>query len=266
MDFAGLKITVIGDVIHDKWIYGRADRLSPEAPVPVFVQEREEWRPGGASNAAANLEALGAQICLVGKSNAPMKTRYVCGRHQMFRVDQEDISEIDHDEQMMLYNAATAQGADALLLSDYGKGTLTIALCRNLIQWARACEIPVVVDPKGKSWLKYQGATLITPNEREYAEWQHDCEFPAILRTLGPKGVELIRGNELPLRIEANVRDVYDVVGCGDTVAAVAVAGLAKGLRMEDACGIANTAAGIVAAKRGTAVCTIAELNEALRV
>lgn len=212
----------------------------------------------------ANLEALGIKTQVFGKSDAPMKTRYVAGRHQMFRVDQEDTTEIDAAEQASIYSAATAQAADALILSDYGKGTLTNGLCIQLFKWALACEIPVVVDPKGTSWLKYQDCTLITPNEREYAEWDRSCGFHAILRTLGPKGVELIRGNELPFRIEANVRDVYDVVGCGDTVAAVAAAGLAKGLPMEDACGIANVAAGIVAAKKGTAVCTLEELNEAL--
>lgn len=266
MDFAGLKITVVGDVIHDHWIFGHADRLSPEAPVPVFVQEREEWRPGGAANAAANLEALGVQVCLVGKNDAPIKTRFVAGRHQMFRVDKEDASDVDADEQASLYKAATAQGADALILSDYGKGTLTAALCQRLLEWGTRCEIPVVVDPKGKSWTKYAGCTLITPNEREYADWQRDGEFPVILRTLGPKGVELIRGNELPLRIEANVRDVYDVVGAGDTICAVVAACLAKGMKMEDAAGVANTAAGVVVSKRGTATCSIEELNEALKL
>jgi D-beta-D-heptose 7-phosphate kinase/D-beta-D-heptose 1-phosphate adenosyltransferase len=266
MDFAGLKITVVGDIIFDHWVFGRAERLSPEAPVPVFVEERDEWKFGGAANTKANLEALGVTAQVFGKANSAIKTRYICDRYQMFRVDKEDASEIDAAEQAELYNSATAQGADALILSDYGKGALTTALCKSLIQWANVAEIPIIVDPKGKRWAKYHGCTLITPNEREYAEWERDCEFPTILRTLGPKGVELIRGNELPIRIEANVRDVYDVVGAGDTICAVVAACLAKGLKMEDAAGIANTAAGVVVAKRGTATCTIEELNEALRV
>lgn len=266
MDFDGLKITVVGDILLDRWIYGRVDRISPEAPVPVFVQESIREMSGGAGNVCANLLSLGCNALIAGtfSGNCSVKTRYVAAGQQVMRVDEDFISPESKAYEDHFFDFATSGDPQALVISDYAKGICTPMLCGRLINWAIHQGIPVVVDPKGKSWRKYEGCTLITPNEAEYAAWEHDCNFPAILRTMGSKGVELLRGNELPFRIEANVRDVYDVVGCGDTIAAVVAAGLARGLTMEDACGIANAAAGVVAAKRGTSVCTIDELNASL--
>lgn len=266
------SVCTVGDIMLDQWIYGRAERISPEAPVPVFIRDTYETRPGGAGNVAANLVALGVANFLVGDwRDKPLKQRFVVGRQQIFRCDIEEVRPLTPSEEDRAFKEATLghgrpSTVRCLILSDYGKGMLTPNLCQRLISWAREHDVPVVVDPKGKDWRKYRGATVITPNEGEMQA--ADAPFwPSrhILETRGHKGMMLIlNGNEDAIEIPARRREVFDVTGAGDTVVAVLGACLSVGITLEDAARIANAAAGVVVSKPGTAVCTLNELKEEL--
>ncbi len=265
-DLPRARVVVVGDIITDHWIYGRVERISPEAPVPVFLQERVELSDGGAGNVAANLAALGCNDTgdrLFGLRTS-IKRRFIAGNHQqMFRHDIEKGEALSRlGEDIIFSQATTSTSIGCLVLSDYGKGTLTPGLCQKLIRWARQRKIPVVVDPKGEDWSKYDGATVITPNEAEYDHairprmWSYD-----LVVTLGARGMRLEIGSDKPIEIPAQAREVFDVVGAGDTVVAVLAACLAVGFGMTEAARVANKAAGVVVGKRGTATCSLEELK-----
>lgn len=257
---AGVKILVVGDAMVDQYNFGRVTRISQEAPVPVFVTEREEQRPGGAANVSEQLQALG---CDVTNSFALpplrcLKRRWIQGTHQLFREDTDRRSNPGTREVLKTLGAL---GCDmqALLLSDYGKGWLSAKMCTELIGSAQELKIPVVVDPKGNSWAKYTGASVICPNREEfYACRDSDrSAFQTVLKC-GPSGLKLLKPErsaveETYLAIPAQVRHVYDVTGAGDTVTALIAAGLAVGACLEDAARIANIAAGWVVGEVGTA-------------
>lgn len=263
------RVVTVGDGIRDRWIYGRVDRISPEAPVPVFVEERVEERPGGAANVQANLAALGIAgygNTMLGRGGwkAPIKERFIVGRQQIFRRDIEEIVPLSQLAQNDIVNQIKGfHTAGCLILSDYGKGTLTADLCMRLIQWARFLNIPIVVDPKGDDWSKYEGATVVTPNMKEYD--QTDGRFIGdILITKGADGMLLWRhAAAVEIEIPAQAKEVFDVTGAGDTVVAILGACLAVGFDMETAARIANAGAGVVVGKPGTATCSLAELKEA---
>jgi D-beta-D-heptose 7-phosphate kinase/D-beta-D-heptose 1-phosphate adenosyltransferase len=269
-DLPKARVVVVGDWISDVWAYGRVDRISPEAPVPVFLQERVEIMPGGAGNVAANLEALGCfPTLLTDRGNgSPRKTRYVVGGHQLLRVDDEVIRPIVPAVADDIFRQATMSPLiGALVLSDYGKGMFLGRLTQRLIQWARGFGIPVIVDPKGADWSKYAGASVITPNEAEWAAMDGAGSImdgrTSVLETKGAKGMRLLFADGPTLAIPATAREVFDVTGAGDTVVAVLAAALAVGYPLVDAARIANRAAGIVVGKRGTATCSLAELEAA---
>lgn len=268
------RVCTVGDVMTDRWVHGRVERISPEAPVPVFVQEGFDDLPGGAANVARNLTALGItgyRNMLGGHRSwgAPMKERFIVGRQQIFRRDIEKVEPLTQAEEDEVYAFATHNSIGCLILSDYGKGVLTPSLCRRLIEWAGESNIPVVVDPKGADWSKYEGATVITPNDAEFMAAHRDVGYPvpgsAILRTMGRSGMMLLQEGADAIQVEGRERLVYDVTGAGDTVVAVVAACLAVRIDLESAARIANAAAGVVVSKPGTAVCTLAELAEELR-
>ncbi len=200
------KIVVAGDFMLDHYIYGNADRLSPDAPVPVLSVVRQEHKPGGAANVCLDLRALrcevacvgvigidpaGAQLreglraagcnvaAILGVRDRPttVKQNYVgLAQHRhpqkMFRVDTEERSVIAPAaaKQLLTRAKAALRGADALYLEDYNKGTLSSEVCRSLIDMARKLRVPVFVDPAAISdYSKYAGATCITPNRTEAA-------------------------------------------------------------------------------------------------
>lgn len=196
----GRRVLVVGDVMLDEYLSGRIDRISPEAPVPVFEIEREDVMLGGAANVAKCLVALGARasLCgvvgddahaallrdeaanigigaagLVAHADRPttIKTRIVAQRQQVIRLDRERPAPVTEAVEAELVERvrAEAAGADAVVLSDYAKGVLTEAVCRAAIESARG---PVVVDPKALPWDRYRGAALVKPNRRE-AQWFH---------------------------------------------------------------------------------------------
>lgn len=193
-----VRVAVVGDVMLDRYLAGDADRVSPEAPVPVVTVEEESDVPGGAANVAANIAALGATALLHGVigvdheadalkeelaalhievggliaiSGRPTtcKTRIVARGQQVVRIDREVTNPLaDRDRDRLLSAAAAAIAeVDALVLEDYDKGTIDTELAQALVAAARARGIPVVVDPKQQNFFAYAGATVFKPNRRE---------------------------------------------------------------------------------------------------
>ena len=312
---AGVRVLCVGDVMLDRYIYGSVERISPEAPVPVLRITRETAMLGGAGNVVRNLTALGAEACFVsvvgrdpagrevtrlladeslvethlltdGGRPTTIKTRYVAGSQQLLRADQESEETLAAVTEADVVARAVADlgQSQALVLSDYGKGVLTAAVCQTLIRAARERGRIVVVDPKGTNYARYAGATVVTPNRRELnaatgmptgsedeivAAARHligTAGVEGVLVTRSQDGMTLVRadGGE-PLHVPAVAREVFDVSGAGDTVVATLAAALAAGIPAEDAVRLANAAAGVVVAKIGTAVARAAELAAALR-
>ncbi|HMA09368.1 MAG TPA: D-glycero-beta-D-manno-heptose-7-phosphate kinase [Ramlibacter sp.] len=299
---AKARVLVVGDAMLDRYWHGAVDRISPEAPVPVVKVGREEERIGAAANVAYNVVTLGAQATFLGvvgddepgrrlevllratgiethlKRDPGLRTTVklrVIGRHQqLLRMDFE--SEPDH-EALASQTEAFAQllpRHDAVLFSDYGKGGL--AHITAMIEQARAAHKAVLIDPKGSDYLRYAGATVITPNRSELQQvvgaWRNDDELAAkarqlreslrldaLLVTLGEDGMTLFDAQG-QAHVQAQAREVFDVTGAGDTVIATLAALVAAGLGPREAMPLANKAGGIVVGKFGTATVSYEEL------
>lgn len=259
----GKRAYVVGDAIVDQYEFGSVSRICPEAPVPVFVPEHAETRQGGAANVAANLSALGLEV---ETTFAPMaqwskKTRYMVGAHQLLRVDEDIQGELADSLEIM---CSKMLSVNVLVLSDYAKGALIEHWCQFMIGGARTTGVPVVIDPKGKDWQKYIGASVICPNELEWGGanfWQ--ASMRAILVKQGAHGITTFDGAG-ERHYKALARHVFDVTGAGDTVVAAVSATLAAGGDLDAAAQIANAAAGVVVEEIGTSVCTAAQLLERL--
>lgn len=195
--FSGRRLAVIGDSMVDRFLWGRVDRISPEAPVPVVRLEKETFKLGGAANVAANIRALGAEVTLCGVwgqdeagqqmekllsdrgissggmialSQRPttIKTRIIAHNQQVVRVDREDDNILaEPDVEGLLKALESAGPQDGYILSDYGKGVLTDRVLKDFIALANARGKPVVVDPKKGDYSQYWGVTSMTPNQKE---------------------------------------------------------------------------------------------------
>jgi len=240
----------------------------------------------GADPAAATLadvlSRLGAiEVHLTADAGRPttIKTRYMGGQHQIVRVDREQPAPISKasEDKLIASIEKLAPGCGVIMISDYAKGALTDRVLSAAIAVGSKAGVPVVVDPKRADWSAYRGASLITPNRKELQlAAQTPCGSDpecaaaaavaikatgaAILLTRSEQGMSLFREGSAPLHLSAKAREVFDVSGAGDTVAAAAALGLASGQKLEVAMQIANIAAGIVVAKRGTAAASPAEL------
>ncbi len=290
----------------DQYLFGATSRISPEAPVPVVHVQQTDDRPGGAANVAVNLASLGVKTCLIGAvgndaaastletllqaqgidcdfarvSDRPTitKTRVQSRGQQLIRLDQENAAEL-MDSALADALVEAAAGAGAVVLSDYGKGALTDV--RRMIDLCREAQVPVLVDPKGRDFAKYRGATLLTPNQGEFetvagpcssdAElvargWQmvEELELTALLVTRSEKGMMLLEAGNEPLFLSTQAREVYDVTGAGDTVIATLAGALASGQSFAAASALANIAAGLVVRKIGVATVTPGEIQVAL--
>ena len=308
----GARVVCVGDVMLDHFIRGRVERISPEAPVPVLHIEEDEKRLGGAGNVLRNLHALGAATCFVsvtGHDNAgrelarmvaglgggeshvlpergrvtSVKTRYVADAQQLLRADQERVTPLSRELRAdLLAQIKTAlPHYQLVILSDYAKGVLGEGFASEIIAAARASGKKVVVDPKGRDYSVYSGASVLKPNRRELAEavgraleTEDDVVaasrqlikahgFEALIVSCGKDGMLVIDAKDVR-RLPAVAREVFDVSGAGDTVVAVLGAALGVGASLFDAAQLANIAAGVVVGKVGTAVVHANELAEAI--
>lgn len=306
--FDAVRVLVVGDVMLDRYWHGDAYRISPEAPVPVLHVTESQERPGGAGNVALNLRALGCQVTLVSivgedsvahtlesqlqdagvncqfhrLADFPTITKLrVLGRHQqLVRLDFENALDALKAENLIPEVRQQLLQADVLVLSDYGKGTLHHA--QAFIAAANARGIPILVDPKSVDFSLYQGATLITPNQKEFEavvgrfaneqelaakgyNLMRNHDIQALLVTRSENGMTLLREGQPPLHLPTRAREVYDVTGAGDTVIAALAACVAAGEPLEKAAALANIAAGLAVQKLGAVPISIPELRRAVQ-
>lgn len=249
--FETLNIMVVGDPMFDVYHRGHVSRMSPEAPVPVFVEDKEDIRPGGAANVLQQLKMLNVNATgHFPRQPWTEKHRYMVGGHQLLRVDKDIKKKTVKDPEL--------QGFDAVILSDYAKGCLTSELCDSIMRQARELDIPVVVDPKGQGWAKYRDCTIICPNEEEAKNKEIEV-FETVLFKQGANGMTLLE-NGHRTHIPATSKAVFDVTGAGDTVVAVLAACMAAGASLVESAYLANLAAGHVVSLPGTACCTAEDL------
>jgi D-beta-D-heptose 7-phosphate kinase/D-beta-D-heptose 1-phosphate adenosyltransferase len=293
------QVVVVGDIMLDRYTWGEVERISPEAPVPVVRVMHQNDQPGGAGNVAMNIASLGGKATLVGLCGedpeallleqllrngavdprisriaghpTTTKLRIVGGKQQMLRLDKESIEGFSP----AAFTALEAQidmalqSADAVVLSDYGKGVLSEGICQHTISKARERRIPVLVDPKQRNFTRYRGATTICPNLSELStatgismseldallgagqNLVKELDLDSLTATLSEKGIALLRADSRFIA-PAVARQVFDVSGAGDTVIATLALALAGGLHMEAAVQLANIAAGIAVSKVGT--------------
>lgn len=301
--FSNIKTLVVGDVMLDRYWFGRVDRISPEAPVPVLAVTSEESRAGGAANVAHNLLALGAQshlLSVVGDDDAGreiksiidqygartsliidssiktiVKLRMVAQNQQLLRADFEEKPSEEVLSQCLRDYEKSLANVDVVILSDYGKGGLTHVA--DMIELARANNVPVIVDPKGDDYSRYKNASLITPNMKEFEavagktnsevdfqakaqQLREELNLDALLVTRSEKGMSLFNKNGQQVDSPAAALEVYDVSGAGDTVISLMALASVSGFTDQECLELANTVAGIVVGKLGTAVASIDEV------
>src|SRR6266850_2419713 len=305
-------VLCVGDLMLDEFVYGEVSRISPEAPAPVIAVQRSETNIGGAGNVARNIAALGARCIfagLVGEDEAGAKLKADLAREKlieavlvsdssrpttrkvrfvsehfsthMLRADWEQAVPASAEIEQKLIDAILPlmPRADIVLLSDYAKGVLTARVIRNIIDAAKKLGKRVIVDPKSANFAIYRGATLLTPNRKEFAEATRsradseksiadaaqdvmqlaDCE--AMLVTQSEHGMTLVPRKGEAIHVPAHPVRVRDVSGAGDTVAAVLAVALAAGADWEAALRMATAAAAVAVSKKGTATVTSAELR-----
>jgi len=309
---ANRTVLCVGDLMLDEFVYGEVSRISPEAPAAVIAVQRSETNVGGAGNVARNIAALGARcifVGLIGEDEAGSKLKaaltreslvenlLVCDSERpttrkvrfvsehfsthMLRADWELAVPAAAEIEQKLLDAILPllSRADVVLLSDYAKGVLTARVIREVIDTARKLGKPVIVDPKSANFAVYSGATLLTPNRKEFAEATRsradtqqsiadaariamqlvDCE--AILVTQSEHGMTLVQRTGEVVHVPAHPVKVRDVSGAGDTVAAAVAVTLAAGADWETVLRMANAAAAVAVGKKGTATVTSAELR-----
>lgn len=310
LNFSKAKILVVGDIILDQYYHGNVTRISPEAPVPVVLKQYEKTVPGGAANVANNLHKLGSPVNLVGivgndnngwlmssilkeegiaanliSGENPTVTKIrIIGEHQQIcRLDVEKNNPLSQGTKEDLHEILSKRIKQhaLILLSDYDKGVINQETCSFIMKEAAKHNKPVIIDPKKKSWDLYAGASLITPNLKEFREACHrhhldeeelvnsgniireKFNFENLLITLSEKGMLLITPDNHH-HIDTVKKEVFDVSGAGDTVIATLAACLANGIDIKRSVEIANIAAGIVVGKFGTSPITISELQLAV--
>lgn len=300
---AGKRVLVVGDVMADHYVWGKVERISPEAPIPVVHVFREETKPGGAANVACNIAALGGRVALVGVTGADamaarlrellvekgievqglladptrptiQKTRVIAHQQQVVRVDRERAEPLgDTVERVLMADCLRLlDGCDAVLLSDYGKGVLGLALAQALIRRARATGKVAAADPKPANIDWFAGCSMVTPNQSEAsaasgvavrddasaeaagAVLLKKLGCAAVLVTRGEQGMTLVESDGAVVHIPTLAQRVFDVTGAGDTVIATLTLALAAGMPAPGACRLANAAAGIVVGEVGVAV------------
>lgn len=308
---SSVRVGIIGDFMYDTYTTGKVLRISPEAPVPVLHVLKEEARPGGAGNVALNLISLGAQVVAIGRVGpdiagqsitnslasegvvvdgiviqtpyqTPVKNRVIADAQQVLRIDFEAISSIPPpvEQQIIAKLPQLFDKIDILAVSDYAKGFLSPSILKAAIEMAKARNIPVIVDPKGDDFAKYQGATVLKPNLQEAytaaklsdtASLEHVAEtlfkkvsIDLLMITRSEAGISLFsrdgRRHDFPVRS----KEVKDVTGAGDTVLAMVSVALGNKLDIADAAQLANIAAGIAIERLGCARIHLSDLASRL--
>ncbi len=301
--FNQFNILIIGDVMIDSYMWGKVNRISPEAPVPIIMSAKQENRLGGAANVALNVQALGANpiLCAVigtdSKSKTfqsllkkrkltnegiledenrktTVKTRIIADNQHMLRVDEEIDTELDTETEKKIINKILTilsdKHIDAIIFEDYDKGCITPEVIKSVVEFANKNNIPTLVDPKKRNFMEYKNVTLFKPNFNELVDGSKidikkgdfDGIFAAsqklhselsakyLLITLSELGV-FISYNSSYQTIPAEIRDIADVSGAGDTLIGTASLCLAAGLEPELIAGISNLAGGLVCEKVG---------------
>ena len=303
--FSDLRLLVVGDVMLDEYLWGNVERISPEAPVQVVDIRRQNFTLGGAANVVNNLISLGSNVyvaAVIGNdaageiikdefkrlnvnidglftdTNRPTtkKTRVMAINQQMIRLDYEKREEISRDleDKINAYIKDNLSIFDAILVSDYAKGVVTRGILTEVIKKKDGL---ILIDPKGRDFSKYRGATAITPNikeailasgfediEKAARKFLDELDLKVVFITRGKRGISLFEKDRPPIHVPARAREVYDVSGAGDTVLATLGLSIASGLTYFEAALLANIAAGIVVGKVGTATVTQEELLDAL--
>ncbi len=308
-----INIAVVGDLMLDQYVDTDVKRISPEAPVPVCNVSSVFYRAGGASNSALNIQLAGGCAHLFGFTGKDETRNILVGLLEEKKVDTKGVSCVDEFDTIkkirlsserqqivrvdiekkfdfttscrneLLTGIKKLSNINAILLSDYGKGTLDRDFIKSVISYAKGENTPVVIDPKGNDYTKYSGATVITPNrgeaclalnlkndgsvskERLAKELKERFDIEYVLLTLGQDGMYLYGGKlSEGIHLKAQAREVYDVSGAGDTVAAVLTLALGSGIDIIEAVTLSNIAAGVVVEKWGTTPITKDELLAAI--
>ena len=258
-------VAVVGDAMVDHYEFGRVERICPEAPVPVFVSERSENRPGGAANVAQQLIALGCIVPQFFGREFCIKTRYMVGSHLVLRVDEDRVSvpgDFGRDVAKVADGLKHLPFLDAVVLSDYAKGWLSRDMCQAVIKEAECRSAPVIADPKGSDWQKFIGCELLCPSTSDgFDKAPFVSIIPNVLWKRGEKGL-VLNTPEGEFHIPTTARHVADVTGAGDVVVAVVAAALAVGASKQEAATLAALAAGFSVGEVGTTVCSLEKLKE----
>jgi rfaE bifunctional protein kinase chain/domain len=303
-------VLVAGDLVLDRYTFGKAKRISPEAPVPVVLVEREEERPGGAGNVVLNLLSMGMKvICLgrVGDDSAgrelvrslsnegadtlglvveqgfhtPHKTRVIASSQQIVRIDYEPSKTLSQEAEAEILSRIPVLVAqsDLVAISDYAKGFLTSKVLACLIHEARQKGIPILSDPKGTDFKRYEGSTVLKPNLSEaIAVAGQSCStllevskkifeqvnVDTLLITRSEAGISLFYPTGHQEDFPVHPREVKDVTGAGDTVLAMLSCALANKLTLAEATQLANLAAQVAVEKVGCARVTLREVARRL--
>ncbi len=307
------KVLILGDVMLDEYLYGSVDRISPEAPVPVVEVSSTRLLVGGAANVAANIRALGDKPLLIGiigqdeaatklgsllddrrisrdflvvDTSRPttMKTRIMAHNQQVVRADREKRHDLEPAIEQKVLDRFLSLTDDiaAVIISDYGKGVVTLPLLEKVIATCLQKDIFLAVDPKETRFHNYRRVSLITPNHHEagfaYGRRINNMEdlvevgngllrkleAEAILITRGSQGMSLFRKDQTPTHIRTFARHVYDVTGAGDTVIATYTSAVSAGADLVEAAIVANAGAGCTVAEVGTATVTVKQLRKEL--
>ncbi|OGC10161.1 hypothetical protein A3J90_04140 [candidate division WOR-1 bacterium RIFOXYC2_FULL_37_10] len=311
--FKGKKVLIIGDLMLDEHIWSKVSRISPEAPVVVADVARISHVPGGSGNVAANISALSGipyLVSTIGDDSSGiklslalnnlgvstkyltktkerptiLKSRIIAGSQQIVRVDREDKTEISAklSEKILQKALKLIPEVDAVIISDYGKGITSNHNCKQIIKFAQKHKKPILVDPKGSDYSKYQGATIITPNQNE-AEVASGIKItdekslskagekllstvksPFVLITRSENGMSLFFKDGKTINIPAIAREVFDITGAGDSVIATLALSFASKATAGEAAYLSNYSGSVKVTKIATQPVYLRELENAL--
>jgi len=307
--FGSVRILIIGDVMLDHYVHGSVTRISPEAPVPILDVTRSEYYLGGSGNVLLNIKSMGGKadiITMTGEDihgdmidelisehsnnsfvlkdrlrKTTLKSRYISGSNQLFRVDEESKDYLDPllEEKIISVFNDTFLNYDCILIEDYNKGLLTPGIIKNVISRCNSSGIPVIVDPKIFNVPSYSGCKLLKPNLYEFSimtgldcsdldltelevharQFISDNNIDSMLVTLSDKGLIYVDVNE-SVYDPGYPMDVYDVSGAGDTVISILALCMVSNIDIKKSLSICNIAASIACSKSGIASVGINEI------